>query len=681
MRSIDRDFTNVACAAGDATEMSSVTNVFAPTNRQRRDPLYLGAVKANVGHGEAAAGITAMIKILLMLQKNTIPPHVGIKGDINHTFPKEMDERNIHIAFKPTVWPRKGGQRRFAFLNNFSAAGGNTALLLEDGSSTNTPRTGEDGRQTHVVVVSARSTASLKGNVQRLLAYVDSHPKLSLPSLSYTTTARRIHHNYRVAVAASDTSKMRSAISSSLEQDCSPIPLITPKIAFVFTGQGSKYMSVGKQLFELSRQFRSDILQFDEISQSHGVKSFQPLVSGSELPGLSPMASQVGLMCIQIALARLWAAWGIVPSIVLGHSLGEYAALTVAGVLSVSDAIFLTSHRARLLEKFCEAGTHVMLAVKASVFTIGDALGGRDYEIACINGPQDTVLSGSVAEIDALAKTLSEKGLKATKLEVPFAFHSAQVDPILDSYEKVANAIVFVKPTVPVISPLLGEAITEKPIDAHYLCRHAREKVNFLAGLEAAKHAQLINEKTVWLEVGPHPVCSAMVKSTFGTDTLTIPTLRKNEDSWKTIAGSLCALYEKGLNVDWNEYHRDFSSCHSLLRLPAYSFDNKNYWLNYTNNWCLTKGNEDSATGAVVERKSQLSTTSVQRIVKQDVQKNTATVVVESELSHPDLHTAMSGHQVNGASLCPSVRIDFSRTNILLTVIIVSLRRYGAHSG
>lgn len=648
--------------AGDGTEMRSVTNVFAPPHHRRPEPLHLGAVKANVGHGEAAAGITAMIKMLLMLQHNSIPPHVGIKGTINHSFPKDLPERNVHIALKPTTWPRKDGQRRFAFLNNFSAAGGNTALLLED--STSTAAMEEDSRSTHVVAVSARSTLSLKANIQRLLAYIDEHPSVSLPSLSYTTTARRIHHNYRVAVAASDTGKIRSAISSTLDEDLGPIPLMTPKIAFVFTGQGSSYTAVGKQFFESSRQFRCDILHFDEISQNHGVPSFQSLVDQTEPANLSPRATQVGLVCIQIALARLWVTWGITPSVVLGHSLGEYAALTVAGVLSLTDAIFLTSHRAQLLETHCKAGTHVMLAVKTSISTIEEALGGKAFEIACINGPQDTVLSGSIAEIESLATLLTRAGLKATTLEVPFAFHSAQVDPILEAYEKIAGAIAFGKPTIPVISPLLGEVVRDE-IDAQYLCRHTREKVNLVQGLEAAEREQLINEKTFWVEIGPHPICSSMVKSTMGGRTLTTPTLRKGQDSWKTIAESLCALHKKGLQIDWNEYHRDFSAAHNLLVLPTYSFDNKNYWLNYRNNWCLTKG-DDEATGAVAEKKPRLSTTSVQRIVKEDVQKDTATVIVESELVDPDLHTVMSGHQVNGANLCPSVSFALTLSREIL---------------
>lgn len=174
--------------AGDATEMRSVTNAFAPENRRRRpdQTLHLGAVKANAGHGEAASGITSLVKVLLMMEKSIIPPHCGIKGKINRTFPKDLEERNVHIAFKPTPWIRPEGKSRRLFLNNFSAAGGNTALLLEDGPP-GVARERNDPRSSHIVAVSAKSEFSLKENLKSLVAILDESA-MDLPSLSYTVS-------------------------------------------------------------------------------------------------------------------------------------------------------------------------------------------------------------------------------------------------------------------------------------------------------------------------------------------------------------------------------------------------------------------------------------------------------------------------------------------------------------
>lgn len=646
--------------AGDGTEMRSVTNVFAPAHRRRHpnQPLHLGAVKANVGHGEAAAGVTSLIKILLMLQKDAIPRHVGIKGIINQGFPKDLDERNVQIPFKTTTWLAPKGQKRRVFLNNFSAAGGNTALLLED-ASPQMPAEGHDSRPMHVVSVSAKSTSSLERNIKALISYIDANPTVSLPSLSYTTTARRIQHNYRIAFAVPDVVKLKTALTSSLNNRFSPVPAVPPKVAFVFTGQGSHYSALGNQLFKDSQQFRSDILQFDNIGQSQGLPSFKPLLDGTvaDVQTLSPIVVQLGLTCIQMALARLWMSWGIKPSVVLGHSLGEYAALNVAGVLSTSDTIHLVGQRAHCLQTYCAADTHAMLAVKASVTAVREALNGKSFEIACINGPEETVLSAATDEIQEYAGFLNAQGFKSTTLNVPFAFHSAQVEPILEDFRNKARAVVFNSPEVPVISPLLGEVVRNgNTIDSDYLCRHAREPVDFLAAIKAAQKEKFIGEKTIWVEIGPHPVCSGMVKSTMGTATATAPSLRRNEDPWKTITGSLCLLHCGGLAIDWSEVHRDFDSAHQLLTLPTYSFDEQNYWLEYTNNWCLTKGDvSKSAEISLIEAKPALSTTSVQRIIREDIQGSKATLVIESDLADPKLHAAVTGHLVNGAGLCPSV--------------------------
>lgn len=183
--------------AGDATEMRSVMNAFAPENRRRRpdQDLYLGAVKANAGHGEAASGIISLIKVLTMMEKNTIPPHCGIKGTINRTFPN-LEERNVHIAFKPTPWQRPKGQKRRVFLNNFSAAGGNTALLLEDGPESR-PIEHRDPRMHHVIAVSGRSRFSLKKNVESLINVLTTDPQIDLPSLSYTVSENKSAISFR----------------------------------------------------------------------------------------------------------------------------------------------------------------------------------------------------------------------------------------------------------------------------------------------------------------------------------------------------------------------------------------------------------------------------------------------------------------------------------------------------
>ena len=346
--------------AGDGIEMESVSNVFAPRNRQRGldKPLYLGAIKANIGHGESVAGVSSLIKLLLMMQKNAIPPHCGIKGVMNKTFPADLGKRNVNVALEKMAFPRpKSGTRRL-FLNNFSAAGGNTAMLLEDGPECKDTET-LDLRPMSIVTVSAKSLASFKRNSQRLESYVNNTPNLDLSSLSYTTTSRRMHYNYRAAIPAADLANVSAALRVLKSAPPNPVSMTSPQVAFVFTGQGSQYPGICMHLFQTSKQFRSDLELFNDLAQSQGFVPFLGLVDGSleDIQQLSPVAVQLGLVCIQMALVRLWSSWGIKPNCVVGHSLGEYAALNAAGVLSIADTIYLVGERACQMESKCVSGT------------------------------------------------------------------------------------------------------------------------------------------------------------------------------------------------------------------------------------------------------------------------------------------------------------------------------------
>ncbi|KAL1642780.1 polyketide synthase [Diplodia intermedia] len=645
--------------AGDGIEMTSVTNVFAPRHRQRKpeQTLHLGAVKANIGHGEAASGINSLIKVMMMLKKNAIPANVGIKGVMNKTFPKDLLQRNVHIEQKQVAWPRNGAEPRRVFLNNFSAAGGNTAIIMEDGPVKGTP-TVQDPRGSHVVTVSARSIASLKRNIQNLIDFIGENPEATLTSLAYTTTARRIQHNYRVAVAVSEMSKVKDALQAQLKDSYSPIAMVATKTAFTFTGQGSQYTALGQKLYHDLPSFKADVDQLDNLARIQGLPSFIPLLDGTDVATLSPVVVQLGMSCIQVALARMWSAWGVKPSTVIGHSLGEYAALHVAGVLSAADMVLLVGRRAQLLVADCTEHTHGMLAVKGSAESISNVLGSKMTEIACMNGPEETVLCGTTEVVDAANEALGAQGFKATKLKVPFAFHSAQVEPILESFKAVASAVTFHKPTVPVLSPLTGEVIRESGIvGPEYLARHARETVNFWSALSTGEEEKVFDDKTVWLEIGAHPVCSGMVKSSLSGTPITAPSLRRNEDPWKTLTASLCTLYTAGVPIDFNEYQREFNDAQDLLTLPTYSFDSKRYWLDYHNNWTLTKGEAPAVIEApkpAAPIKSKFSTTSCQRIVKEELHANSGKVIFESDLAEPTLHKCVTGHLVNEAPLCPS---------------------------
>jgi naphtho-gamma-pyrone polyketide synthase len=650
--------------AGDAVEMRSVLNTFA-WDQSRRSPLYLGSVKANVGHGESASGVTALIKVLLMMRKSRIPPHSGIKGQINGGFPTDLDKRQVHIALKEADWRRPEGGKRRTFVNNFSAAGGNTALLLEDA-----PKIADsqqpDGRSHHVVVLSARSGESLQRNLRALADFVTANPLPDLlPRLAYTTTARRLHHSRRVAIVASDIAQFHGLLLSNAESasNIPAVPAKTPAMGFLFTGQGAQQTAMGRGLYENFSSFRDEINNMDYIAQRQGFPSVVPLVDGTvQIDDLSPTVIQLGTCIVQIALAGFWKNLGLKPMYVLGHSLGEYAALHVAGVLSIADTIYLTGYRATLLEKRCAQNTHGMVAVKGAVSELKSVLTNGLLEVACINGSNETVLSGESDALDQVCEQLSEQGRKFTRLNVPYAFHSAQVDPILEELEQASRHVQFHQPVIPVVSPLLAAVIAEndsvEAIGPEYIRRHCRETVDFLGAVEAAQKRGLMMVGSVGIEIGAHPILSRMVKSMLGQSFGFYPSLRRNEDVFKTLSETLAALHLSGLPINWNEYHRDFPASQTVLELPRYSWDLANYWIQYEGNWCLTRGDAPHAGApelpAAAQKVTRLSP-SVQKIVEEKVNTESALVVAEADLQDEELLPVCRDHRVNGLILCPSV--------------------------
>ena len=668
--------------AGDSVEIQSITDVFAPMTRRRnaKQPLYIGAVKSNVGHGEAVAGVTALLKVLLMLQKSAIPPHVGIKHSINPGFPNNLDQRNLRIPYEKQAWPRVPGKKRIAVVNNFSAAGGNTTVAVEDAPVRETA--GQDPRTTHAIVLSAKSKVSMKGNLERFLEYLEANPDCSLPDLSYSTTARRYHHNHRVAVTVSDVAKLKKQLTPYLTNvdNHKPIPSTgAPPVAFAFTGQGSSHKSMNLQLFHDSPTFRSTIVHLDSLAQGQGFPPFIPALDGSfgKDQAHSPVVTQLALVCSEVAFARYWICLGVKPNVVIGHSLGEYAAMHVAGVLSASDMIFLVGLRARLLEQKCQIGSHKMMAVRSSLEKIEKIAGDKQFEVACINGQNDTVLSGTEAQMDALAELLQGDGHKCFKLDVAFAFHSEQTDPILDEFEEVAkHGVLFKDPALPIVSPLLSKVIFDgKTINANYVRRATRERVNFLAGLEAAQKFGTIDETTAWVEIGPHPVCVSFARNSLPALNVGVPSMRRDEDGWTTMAQSLASLHCTGVRIDWSEFHRPFEKSLRLLDLPTYSWNDKNYWIQYNGDWALTKGNTfydvekaGAAPKSVGAPVSSLSTSTVQRIIEEEFTATSGKVVMQSDLMQPEFFAAANGHNMNGCGVVTSVcNLKIPEEYVLLT--------------
>ena len=643
--------------AGDKTEMKSVTSVFAPENGRSRAhdvPLHIGTVKCNVGHGEAAAGIMAFIKTMLVFQKGIIPPHIGIKTRLNPTLP-DLTNRNVVIPYTATSW-EPGKKPRLAMVNNFGAAGGNTSIIVEEAKPR--PRIGEDTRQAQVITVSAKTAISLHENLKRLVDYIQTKEDVSIKDLSYTLTARRSHYNYQVSILATSRTEavdlLRPHIETSLAQK--PHSGKQPLVIFAFTGQGTFYVGIGKQLYRDSSLFRQQLDQLDSLARRQNFSSFLPIVAGTcEPDDVSTASMHVAIVCVEIALARLWTSFGVKPSAVIGHSLGEYAALAVAGVLSDSVAIFLVGTRALLLDSKCTSYTHGMLSVRTSVANIVEAADGLPVEVACINSPNETVVGGSTTDLDALSAALATAGHRTFKLQVAHAYHTRQMDALLNEFVEQTQAVVYKKPSVPIVSPRHAKVLSSlDKVDISYLAAATREKVDFAGALNVAWDTGVVSDSTIWLEIGHHPTLCGFISRTLPATRLACSSLHRDDDNWKTMAKALCALSNAEMDLDWDAYHRPFEQSLRLVDAPTYAWNNKNYWIQYRGEWNLTKGRAEAEIRPAAAVKG-FSTSSIHQLLSERYDGTTAQIMAESSITDPSLQGVVDGHAMNGYGVASSV--------------------------
>ncbi|KAL8783229.1 MAG: hypothetical protein Q9213_004793 [Squamulea squamosa] len=648
--------------SGDMAETTAIMDVFAGVSpRPAHRPLSITAVKPNVGHSEAASGLTSIIKSLLMLRNSKIPPHIGIKTAINRNLPPLAD-RNIVIPSTLMTFSQlqRGDGRRRIMVNNLNAGGGNACIILEDPAVSHTPKS-VDPRRTHVVAVSAQTLRSFKDNLANLLEFLDVSPAVPISDLAYTTTARRIHHRFRIAYVASDTSDLAEQMRRYPE----PYTLANSsekcaRVVFIFPGQGSQKAGMARELFAASQIFRASIEASARICRTLGYDLLMQSLMGSSnifSTGQDTIGAQLALVAFEIALAAMWQSLGLIPEAVVGHSIGEYAALCVAGVLSVTDTYYLIYHRAQLLIENGSSGASGMLSVIASATEVGHLLerSHLSSEIVCLNSPGSIVLGGPKNELLRLKEGLLSLGIKSSLLEVPYAFHTKQMDPILSEYATMARQIQFDKPRIPFGSTLLGRFITSSDVlTADYLVKQTREPVQFSATLTQGHEAGLVGTHTNWFELGPSPTCLAFVKSTLGVaESRLLPTCSSLFDAQKQVARSLSQAYGNGIDVSWSEYHREYEHHLTLLELPSYAFDLENYWIQYRGDWSLLKWRKDLAAPASQSSHTCLGSI-LHSLVDERSDDRSKVFVFEADTKNDHFRQVAEGYAIDGQAVCPS---------------------------
>lgn len=667
--------------AGDFEEMTSVLNVVGG-HRNANNPLTVGAVKAAVGHGEGVAGVISLIKSLMMLKHGKIPPQPGAPFKVNSKFPR-LDKRNVRIALEQSrlqASPKAKDSKIRMLVNSFDASGGNCSLVLEEAPTRQNIAT-RDPRTSHLVAFSARTAISLQKNCERLLGYLERNPSTRLEDLAYTTTARRMHESLRVAFVASSVEDVKRQladhINSSANQGAIKKPKV-PRVVFLFTGQGSQYTAMGRTLYQTNKSFRDVLETYQVAVTALELPEFLPIISDNSFDSstASPVQVQLAIVALELAVSQVLRTWGIAPDVVIGHSLGEYAALCASGVLSPSDALYLVGRRAQLMEQRLTPDTHAMLATMMGVDDLNSRIKNEQTQgaipscsIACVNSPVSTVASGSMADITVLKDKLAGDGIRSTLLRVPFGFHSAQVEPVLPELEQLAASVVFNKPIVPIVSSLTGQLVTESGVfDAHYLARQAREPVNFVGAQRSAETAGFTGDSSLWVEVGPDPVLLGLARKTLDIPaSRLLPAFKQDRENWTTLAAVLKTAYENGMAIQWPVYHREFvSSLNMLPDLPSYAWDYKDYWIPYTSPpaWevekALTGVQDHYGNGSTIGNQQQrlggvLPSTALHRLEEEKVDDAAGTmqVVFASETDTPSLRKAIEGHVVNGHKITP----------------------------
>ena len=600
---------------GDPIEVKSIKKVLM-SERSNDKTCWMGSVKTNIGHLEAAGGIAGLIKVVLSLQHQKIPPHLHLKK-LNPL---------ISLAGTPFAIPTKlqpwlvDTESRFAGVSSFGFGGTNAHVVLAEApyeirsqkSEVRsdiygvTPLEKEDGleRPVHLLTLSGKNEGALRELAQCYIEKLEFASQLSLSDICFTANTARSHFSHRLAIVALSIGQLSDRLKIFIDGEKDIVigkvrKRKKNKIAFLFTGQGSQYVNMGRELYENSSVFRETINKCDEILSTFRTTSLKEILYPAEninafnLSILNQTAyTQPALFAIEYALAQLWQSWGIKPDIVMGHSVGEYVAATVAGIFSLEDGLKLIAERGRLMQELPAGGE--MFAVMASESKVKTFIAPYpEIAIAAINGPESIVISGESAAMKTIVSSFSVVGIKAKQLEVSHAFHSPLMEPMLANFEAVAAQLTYNQSKIPVISNLTGTIADQSIASAQYWINHVRQPVRFVQGMETL-HKQ---GAEIFLEIGPKPILLGMGRRCLPEDVgVWLPSLRPKKvplpspsengmpedvallrDEWQQMLSSLGELYLRGAKVDWMGVDKDYKR--QKVALPNYPFQRKRYWM------------------------------------------------------------------------------------------------------
>jgi non-ribosomal peptide synthase protein (TIGR01720 family) len=551
---------------GDPIELNALGRIFGMDSSSGCE---VGSIKTNLGHLEAAAGIAGVIKAVLMLQHGESVPHASFEHPNPHL---TEAARRLHISRAASRWNQSSRPRRIG-VSAFGFGGANAHVVLEQAPLAE-PAAAVTAERGFVIPLSAKSQAALAATVAAHAAWLEAHPDARLVDIAHTAGLGRAHHRSRVAVVAQDVASaaqaLRSRSADLAERSPASTSNSTPPVIALVTGQGAQYPGMAAELYALDSTFQSALVR--------AARAAEPWLPGPLLPALlepdanyirETLWAQPALVAYNYAAAQMWEAWGISPVAYLGHSVGEIGAAVLAGMLSLEDAMRFVCRRGACMQSLGVEGG--MAAVSASAVEVQALLQEGELEIAALNTPSSTVVSGRLEALEGFITRARSRGLTVDRLEVSHAFHSELLEPILGVLREAASEVAWQAPTRAVISNLSGDFHSDGAPDPDYFARHAREPVRFFQGVAALRARY--GADAVFLELGPHPVLTALARaSSPGTKCEFLFSARRNQRGPAPALLAAAKLYELGHELKWSAL---VGSGGRVVSLPSTHFEHE----------------------------------------------------------------------------------------------------------
>ncbi|AQY20603.1 Phenolphthiocerol synthesis polyketide synthase type I Pks15/1 [Streptomyces lydicus] len=537
---------------GDPIEAQALLATYGQ-DRDPERPLLLGSVKSNLGHTQAAAGAAGLIKMILAMRHGVLPKTLHVDAPSSHV---DWSSGALQLLTEPQEWPKADRPWR-AGVSSFAISGTNAHVILEQPPAVEEPEDEEEPRTSPSAVpwpVSAKSEKALAAQLERISALTDRSP-LDL-GLSLATTRAHLEHR---AVLLSEGGATVEVARGHAEHTAG-------KLAVLFSGQGAQRVGMGRELYGRFPVFAEAL---DEVL-AHFDGGLREVMFG-DAEGLDETGfTQPALFAVEVALFRLAESLGVRPDFVAGHSIGEIAAAHVAGVFSLADACRLVSARARLMNALPTGGA--MVAVQATESeVVGRLVDG--VSLAAVNGPESVVISGDETEVLRIAEELAAGGRKTQRLPVSHAFHSPLMEPMLEDFRRVAEGLSYEAPQIPLVSNVTGEVAAEGLVcSPGYWVRHVRETVRFADGVRALA----AEGASVFLELGPDGVLTAMAQHSLDGAATAVPALRKDRPEESALLTALARLHVAGVGVDWSGIFTGTGA--RRIDLPTYPFQHQRYW-------------------------------------------------------------------------------------------------------